>query len=132
MGFIKTQKIVRSDDGTIISGSAAIVESVYVSTGQKNHSKQEVREKLGKVLYLSNDKKSGIFLSPTRGLVEYDSRSDSFESVNVDDPRIDCHELVPETEIHTVFGDSFLLLSLLEKYGFDFDFSSGFSKRRRV
>lgn len=128
MGFIKTQKIVRSDDGTIISGSAAIVESVYVSTGQKNHSKQEVREKLGKVLYLSNDKKSGIFLSPTRGLVEYDSRSGSFESVNVDDPRIDCRELVPETEIHTVFGDSFLLLSLLEKYGLISIFRAVFPK----
>lgn len=117
MAFIKTQKIVRNDNGTIVKGSAAIVDTVYVSTGRKDHSKQEVREKLGKVLFLSNDKKSGIFLSPTRGLVEYDSCEDSFERVNVDDPRINCHNLVPETEIHTVFGDAFLLLSLLEKYG---------------
>ncbi len=117
MAFIKTQKIVRTEDGTIISGSAAIVDSVYVNTGRKDHSKQEVREKLGKVLFLSSDKKSGIFLSPTRGLVEYDSRLDSFEDVSVDDSRIICHDLVPETEIHTVFGDAFLLLSLLEKHG---------------
>lgn len=128
MAFIKTQKIVRSEDGTIISGSAAIVDSVYVNTGRKDHSKQEVREKLGKVLFLSKDKKSGIFLSPTRGLIEYDSRSDSFENVSVDDPRIICHNLVPETEIHTVFGDAFLLLSLLEKYGLIQVFKAVFPK----
>lgn len=128
MAFIKTQKIVRSENGTIISGSAAIVDSVYVNTGRKDHSKQEVREKLGKVLFLSKDKKSGIFLSPTRGLIEYDSRSDSFENVSVDDPRIICHNLVPETEIHTVFGDAFLLLSLLEKYGLIQVFKAVFPK----
>lgn len=61
MAFIKTQKIVRDDTGKIISGSAAIVDAVYVHTGGKAHSKQLVREKLGKVLYLSRDKKSGIF-----------------------------------------------------------------------
>ena len=82
MAFIKAQKIVRDENGTITSGSAAIVDTAYVSTGQKNHSKQTVREKLGKVLYLSEDRKSGIFMSPTRGLVEYDSVSDTFESRN--------------------------------------------------
>ena len=60
MAFIKAQKIVRDENGTITSGSAAIVDTAYVSTGQKNHSKQTVREKLGKVLYLSEDRKSGI------------------------------------------------------------------------
>ena len=64
MAFIKAQKIVRDENGTITSGSAAIVDTAYVSTGQKNHSKQTVREKLGKVLYLSEDRKSGIFMSP--------------------------------------------------------------------
>ena len=117
MAFIKAQKIVRDENGTITSGSAAIVDTAYVSTGQKNHSKQTVREKLGKVLYLSEDRKSGIFMSPTRGLVEYDSVSDTFESVDRDDPRIRSKELFPDTEIHTVFGDSYLLLHFLEKCG---------------
>ena len=70
MPFIKVQKLVRDDSGTIKSGSAAIVDTVYVKTGSKNHSKQEVRERLGKVISLSEDKRSGVFLSPTRGLVE--------------------------------------------------------------
>ena len=46
MAFIKAQKIVRDDSGRVISGSAAIVDAVYVSTGAKAHSKQQVREKL--------------------------------------------------------------------------------------
>lgn len=117
MAFIKAQKIVRDENGTITSGSAAIIDTAYVRTGQKNHSKQTVREKLGKVLYLSEDRKSGIFMSPTRGLVEYDSASDAFESVDREDPRIRSKELFPDTEIHTVFGDSYLLLHFLEKCG---------------
>ena len=75
MAFIKAQKIVRDENGVITSGSAAIVDTVYISTGRKNHSKHKVREKLGKVLYLSEDRKSGIFMSPTRGLVEYNALS---------------------------------------------------------
>ena len=69
------------------------------------------------MLYLSDDRKSGIFLSPTRGLVEYDSLSDTFESVGRDDARIRTQEVFPETEIHTVFGDSFLFLHFLKKCG---------------
>ena len=78
MAFIKAQKIVRDDSGKIISGSASIVDAVYVCTGSSSHSRQQVREKLGRVLYLTDDRKAGIFLSPTRGLIEYDARSDSF------------------------------------------------------
>ena len=50
MGFIKTQKVVRDKNNVIVSGSAAVVDTVYIGTGQANHSKHEVREKLGKVL----------------------------------------------------------------------------------
>ena len=104
MAFIKAQKIIRDDSGRIISGSAAIVDAVYVSTGTKSHSKQQVREKLGRVLYLSDDKKEGVFQSPTRGLVEYNASSDSFSAVDKNDPRINTEELFPEPEIHTVLG----------------------------
>ena len=117
MAFIKAQKIVRDENGVITSGSAAIVDTVYISTGRKNHSKHKVREKLGKVLYLSEDRKSGIFMSPTRGLVEYNALTDTFESVERDDGRICGQEVFPEMEIHTVFGDVFLLLHFLEKCG---------------
>lgn len=117
MAFIKAQKIIRDDSGRVISGSAAIVDAVYVSTGTKSHSKQQVREKLGRVLYLSDDKKEGIFQSPTRGLVEYNASSDSFSIVDRNDPRINTEELFPEPEVHTVFGDAYLLLLFLEKCG---------------
>ncbi len=66
MPFIKVQKLVREGD-KVLSGSAAVVDTSYV-TGQKYHSKHTVRERLGKILDLSNDKRSGIFQSPTRGL----------------------------------------------------------------
>ena len=117
MAFIKAQKVIRDENGIITSGSAAIVDTVYVSTGQKSHSKQVVREKLGRVLYLNDDHKSGVFMSPTRGLVEYDALTDTFDNVSHDDPRIRTQDVFPETEIHTVFGDSFLFLCFLEKCG---------------
>ena len=117
MAFIKAQKIVRDDSGAVISGSAAVVDSVYVKTGSNSHSRQEVREKLGRVLYLSEDKKVGIFLSPTRGLVEYNASTDVFSEVDRSDPRINAEEFFPEPEVHTVFGDAYLLLQFLEKCG---------------
>lgn len=117
MAFIKTQKIIRNNDGVILSGSAAVVDTIYVKSGGKSHSRHEVRERLGKVLYLSEDGKKGIFLSPTRGLVEYNSLEDTFSTVEKDDPRLQTQTLFPEPEIHTVFGDAYLLLSFLEKSG---------------
>ena len=117
MAFIKAQKISRDDLGNIISGSAAVVDAVYVRTGNKSHSRQVVREKLGRVLYLSEDKKVGVFQSPTRGLVEYNASTDCFSEVNRNDPRINTGEFFPEPEIHTVFGDAYLLLKFLEKCG---------------
>ena len=117
MAFIKAQKVVYDEKGNITSGSAAIVDTKYVSTGKASHSQHVVREKLGRVLYLSEDRKRGIFLSPTRGLVEYDARTDSFSSIEKDDTRINGEELFPQTEIHTVFGDTFLLLDFLKNCG---------------
>lgn len=117
MSFIKAQKVVRDADGHIISGFAAIVDAVYINTGTKNHSRHVVREKLGRVLFLSDDKKQGIFLSPTRGMVEYSSVSDTFSKVGRDDRRLTCLDVFPDTEIHTVFGDAYLLLDFLEKSG---------------
>ena len=99
MAFIKAQKISRDDLGNIISGSAAVVDAVYVRTGNKSHSRQVVREKLGRVLYLSEDKKVGVFQSPTRGLVEYNASTDCFSEVNRNDPRINTGEFFPKPEM---------------------------------
>lgn len=128
MAFIKAQKIIRDESGNVISGSAAVVDSVYVKTGSKSHSRQVVREKLGRVLYLSEDKKLGVFQSPTRGLVEYDASTDSFSEVDRNDLRINAEEFFPEPEIHTVFGDAYLLLQFLEKCGLISVLRSVFSK----
>ena len=129
MPFILTQKLIRDENGVIKSGSAAIADTVYVSTGKRSHSKHVTREKLGKVLYLSEDKKSGIFLSPTRGLVEYNAVSNEFHTVERGDKRIPQSNIFPESEIHTVFGDSYLLLIFLEKSGLLAALRSAFSEK---
>ena len=116
MAFIKSQKLVRDDNGNIIGGSAAIIDTQYGNFGSY-HAKHTVRERLGKVLWISNDRKSGIFLSPTRGLVGYDAARDEFSSVEKDDPRLNGTDAFPSTQIHTVFGDAYLLFAFLEKAG---------------
>lgn len=116
MAFIKVQRLVRGAAGEVISGSAAIVETRYVKSG-KYHARHSVREKLGKVLQLAENRKSGVFLSPTRGVVAYDSESDSFSDVERGDPRVSGRQVFPEAPVHTVFGDVHLFLSFLEKSG---------------
>lgn len=128
MAFIKAQKLVRDSQNQIVSGSASIVESIYVP-GKKNHCSHKVRERLGKVISLADDKKSGIFLSPTRGLVAYDAVLDQFSSVSQQEKEAECSRLFPEPEIHTVFGDSYLLIKLLEKQGLLSVFHSVFPKK---
>ena len=72
MPHIKKQKVVYNDNGTIRSGSASIVDTVY-DNKRKGRCSHPVIEKLGKIVFLSEDGKSGVFLSPTRGLVEYNA-----------------------------------------------------------
>lgn len=71
---LKFKKLKLDESGTVVSGSAAVVGSVYWP-GSGSHSRQKVREWLGKVVSLSADRKSGTFLSPTRGLIHYDAPS---------------------------------------------------------
>lgn len=49
--------------------------------------------------------------------MEYDADLDSFKGVDRNDPRLTGHDLFPEPVVHTVFGDSYLLLCFLEKCG---------------
>lgn len=128
MAFIKVQKLKKDENGSVISGSAAVVESVYCP-GEGSHSKQKVRERLGKIVSLSDDRKSGIFLSPTRGLVRYDSISDTFSDVDEKERESDCSSLFSAPEVHTVFGDSYLLLDFLEKQGLLSVFRAVFPKK---
>ena len=129
MSHIKVQKLIYNEDGSIKSGSASIVDSVYGSFG-KYHSKPVTREKLGKVLYLSADKRSGIFASPSRGLVEYNAITDTFTEIDNDDPRLPAGIQSPQTEVHTVFGDVYLMLKFLGKTGFISVLHTAFSETK--
>ena len=118
MSYIRAQFVERDETGRIIKGSAAICEAVYTKKpGKKSHSVQKQVERLGKVIWLSDDGKSGIFLSKTRGLVEYSSVDNQFQEVASDDPRIAGHGLFPAPGIHTVFGDAYLLLHFMQAVG---------------
>jgi len=127
MPHIKYQKLVYNADGTIKSGSAAIVDTVYDSK-RKGKCYHPVREKLGRVIWVAEDKRSGIFLSPTRGLLAYNADQDQFSDVDRGDSRISDTDLFPDPVIHTVFGDSYLLLCFLEKCGLMAVLRDAFSK----
>ena len=130
MAFIKIQNLEVDKNGAVTRGTASIVDVLYVPGG-KYHSKQQSRERLGKIISLSEDRKSGVFLSPTRGLVEYNSATDTFSTVEKEDHRLKNRpEVLPRTEVHTVFGDSYLLLKFLEKAGLIPVLRSVFSKAK--
>ena len=118
MPYIKKQNIKYNDDKTmIISGTAAVAESVY-DPKHIGHNRKRTIESLGKVIYLRNDGKEGIFLSETRGLIQYNSQTNTFSLVERDDPRLEGRtDLFPMPEIHTIIGDSYLFLKFMERIG---------------
>ncbi len=117
MSSIKVQKLVRNDDGTVKSGSAAIIKTTY-DKNIKGKARKEVVEKLGKVIYFTDTKHPGIYLSPTRGLVEYDPINEKFNDVKADDKRIaDIPDLFDEPQVHTIFGDTYLIIMFLQQCG---------------
>lgn len=116
MPFIKIQKLRTDEKGTVVSGSASVVDVSYVKDA-RHHSRQTIRECLGKVLWLAGDRRSGIFLSPARGLVEYSADTDAFDQADPADPRLEGKGLLPPPAVHTVFGDAHWLLLHLERSG---------------
>ena len=142
MPFIRTQKLVYSQEGRIISGSASIVDVTYDPLAPKCKSRQKVRERLGKVLAMYS-KRRGLFQSPTRGLVIYDADQDAFFDPEPQDgagPRSDHGQVPPDpgagsgaripgvsqkslggvypgAGVHTVFGDAYLLIEIMKKTG---------------
>lgn len=120
VAFLRTQNIKRNDRGGIESGSASIVEVKYTGSskgGSKGHSKQSIRERLGRPLYLSDDGKSGIFLSPVRGIVHYDVVTDQFSNIERDDPRIADAGLFHDPAVHVEFGDGYIFMKFMESTG---------------
>ena len=129
MAFIRVQNLVRQEDGTISAGTASIIDTIYVK-GAKYHSKQRTRERLGKVISLDEGNRSGVFLSPTRGLVRYDADSDCFQTLERKDLAVRDEKLFPQPPVHTVFGDSFLLLQFLQKSGINVILRQVFSQNQ--
>lgn len=89
MAFIRVQKLVRDSNGNILSGSAAIKE--------RSTSRMEVSSIPGRLCANVSGKPSAwlrtanpeySFPPPSRGLVSYNSVSDSFDEVGRDDERL--------------------------------------------
>lgn len=118
---IKFRNIKRDENGVIQSGSATLVQYKYSPNpnGNRlgNHTKTEVIEPLGKVLWMDEtDKSCGIFNSSDRGVVFYDLKTDQFLPVDPQDPRLAGTKFHPEAvRIHTNFGASFLFFAELAK-----------------
>ena len=129
MPHIKWQKVTLDTDNSIKSGSASILDTVY-DAKRKGNCSHPVREKLGRVVWKANDGRSGIFLSPTRGLVEYNADTDTFSEVVRTDERVKDTVVFPDPVIHTVFGDSYLLLCFLGKCGLIGVLRDAFSKNQ--
>jgi len=111
--YIRIQKVKRDDSGQIVSGSAAICKTVYDPNQNSGHSRREVVEKLGKVIWLNENNTEGIFFSPTRGLVSYNAAKDSFSEVESKDSRLQGTDYENQEVIHTTFGDVYLFLTVL-------------------
>lgn len=118
MPFIRTQNVVK-DEGTgrIRTGSASIIDVEYIRGGGKNHSKQKVREKLGQIVWMAEDKRSGVFLSPTRGLIEYDADDDAFSDVDPCDDRAVEVTGGESPPVHVTLGQVDLLVRFMKKAG---------------
>lgn len=117
MPFIRVQKLVRDQDGNVVSGSASIIDVEYVKGAGKNHSRQKTRESLGAVIMFDAQARKGIFLSKSRGLVEYDSNADTFTVLEADDPRISGTKIDVVPANHVIFGDAYALVEFLRREG---------------
>lgn len=107
----------RDANGTIVGGSAYIMKSTYDKNVSSGHSRQSVVERLGRIVELSPDKKNGVFLSPTRGLVAYDVTHNTFTRVARDEARLKNITGLPPDRERVTFGDVYLLLTLLDQAG---------------
>lgn len=115
MTFIRIQNAKRDAEGNIIGGSASIVDSVYMSEGPVR-CKQVMRESLGTIVFMDS-RRSGIFMSKTRGLVHYDVDTDEFGHVSKDDPRIPDASPTVHDNIRSFFGDCDVVLNVMRDMG---------------
>ncbi len=114
---VRAQEVVRDESGGIAGGSASVAGAGRVA-GARRHSRQRVRERLGRVAGLSEGGRSGVFRSPTRGLVRYDADLDGLGPPGRGDGALsDESSGLPEPPAHVVAGDCLLLLSVPGRSG---------------
>lgn len=113
MAFIRVQKGKKDDGGNYVGGSASLVESRY-QADSKSCCKQILIESLGQIVFLDPARKKGVFLSKTRGLVEYDVETGIFMPVS--DPTLE-EESCVFRPTETVFGDTYAVLEIMKSLG---------------
>ncbi|MBQ1491352.1 MAG: hypothetical protein IIZ39_05280 [Blautia sp.] len=113
--FIRVQNLKRNDDGVVVSGSASVTESIYDAGVKGGHCRQKNVLSLGKVIWISEDKSSGIFDCKDRGIVEYHLSTNSFNEVALDDERLVGSSRPLQERIHTTFGDAYIFFSLVDR-----------------
>ena len=102
---VRAQEVVRDESGGIAGGSASVAGAGRVA-GARRRSRQRVRERLGGVAGPSEGGRSGVFRSPTRGLVRYDADSDGLGPPGRGDGApTDESSGLPEPPAHVVAGD---------------------------
>ena len=102
---VRAQEAVRDESGGVAGGSASVAGAGCVA-GARHHSRQRVRERLGGVAGLSEGGRSGVFRSPTRGLVRYDADPDGLGPPGRGDGApTDESSGLPEPPAHVVAGD---------------------------
>lgn len=102
---VRAQEVVRDESGGIAGGSASVAGAGRVA-GARRRSRQRVRERLGGVAGPSEGGRSGVFRSPTRGLVRYDADPDGLGPPGRGDGApTDESSGLPEPPAHVVAGD---------------------------
>ena len=117
--FVRFQGVRRDEGGAVVAGTGSIVRSVYdPAVANSGHCRQEVVERLGRVVW--TDAAEGrpgraIFVSPLRGLVEYDQDAGTFAEVDATDPRLAGTVVENVDRSHVELGPAWVLLLLLAR-----------------
>jgi hypothetical protein len=116
--YVRFQSVRRDEQGRIVAVCASLYKTVYdPNTGNKGHSRQQVIESFGRVIWMKTPKRcrDAIFVSPTRGLFEYRADDDAFLEVSPDDPRLAGTVLADVDRSHVELGPVWLFLTLLAR-----------------
>ena len=136
VAFLRFRNLKTDENGNVVSGTGVILTSKYnKNPNSNNHSKQEVQERLGKVVEVYGPKRA-LFQSPTRGLVIYDGNTNTFSDPltkeEIEKSPTTEHtkgKIFPDSCVHTVFGDVYLLLESMKQSGIIDVFKAAFPDR---